>query len=264
MNENANEIFDYLPISRSQPERDYIDYLWNAVLALDQSQNSARPFIMMPFHLLFILALQYKVLRIAREQKTDYDLAFTIESVRDDQRAVLNPASAFDLGLLSESKIIDLLKIVGLAPEKVREIKLLVRNRNDNLAHAKGGIEPDPDERIDQYLDAVRVLQPFFMPHNNRIADHWLNDIDEEDTLDEFIQVRLPDSQLCPADFKSGDLILFNIDGETPQAEWEAIVSKIHAQGSPQGILWLKHIAQNHADNDRRLRLVQMLEINQQ
>ena len=65
MYENAQEIFDYLPINRSKLEADYIDHLWNVFIALDNAENSARPFVMMPFHLLFMLALQYKVLRIA-------------------------------------------------------------------------------------------------------------------------------------------------------------------------------------------------------
>jgi hypothetical protein len=259
MNEDAQEIFDYLPINISKPEADYIDHLWNAFVALDQTDNSARPFIMMPFHLLFMLALQYKVLRIAREQKNDYDLAFTMEIPREDQRAVLNPGSAFDLGLLNESKLIDLLKIVGMTPEKVREIKLLVRNRNDNLAHAKGGIEPDPDERIDQYIDALRTLQPFLTPHNNRIATHWLNEIGEEEVLNEFVDDRLPGSQLCPADFRAGDLTMFNIDEDAPLEEWQSAFSRVLASGSQSGLLWLHHIAQNHPDIERRSKATQLL-----
>lgn len=95
MYEAAQEIFDYLPINKSKPEADYIDHLWNAFVAFDNTDNSARPFIMMPFHLLFMLALQFKVLRISRERKSDYDLAFTMESPREDQRAVLSPGLAY-------------------------------------------------------------------------------------------------------------------------------------------------------------------------
>ncbi len=259
MYENAQEIFDYLPINRSTPEADYIDHLWNAFLALDNTENSARPFITMPFHLLFMLALQYKVLKIAREQKSDYELAFTMENLREDQKALLNPGSAFVFGLLNESKLIDLLKIVGMPPGKVREIKLLVRNRNDNLAHAKGGIELDPNERIDQYLDALRTLQPYLVLHNDRIADQWLNEISAEDDLNEYVDAHLLDSQLCPTDFRSGMLAVFNLDEDTPFEEWKAAVSKALATGSQQGVLWLQHIAQKHYDNSRRLVVTQMV-----
>ena len=259
MYEAAQEMFDYLPINRSKPEADYIDHLWNAFVALDNTDNSARPFIMMPFHLLFMLALQFKALRIAREQKSDYDLAFTMESPRDDQRAVFNPGSAFDLALLNESKLIDLLKIVGMSAERVREIKSLVRNRNDNLAHAKGGIEPDPNERVDQYLDALKELQPFFVPHNDRIAEQWLSEITDEDDLKDYVDACLPDSQLCPSDFKVGMLSVFGID-DVPLEEWQAAVSKLLISGSQSGLLWLQHIARNHQDSDRRFNVTRMLD----
>jgi hypothetical protein len=42
MYEGAQEIFDYLSINRSKPETDYIDHLWNAFVALDNTENSAR------------------------------------------------------------------------------------------------------------------------------------------------------------------------------------------------------------------------------
>lgn len=259
MYEAAQEIFDYLPINKSKPEADYIDHLWNAFLALDNTDNSARPFIMMPFHLLFMLALQFKVLRISRERKSDYDLAFTMENPREDQRAVLTPGSAFDLALLNESKLIDLLKIVGISADRVREIKLLVRNRNDNLAHAKGGIEPEPNERIDQYLGALRDLQTFFVPHNDRIAEQWLSEITEEDDLSDYVDSCLPESQLCPADFRTGLLTVFSLDEDIPAEVWQPAVTKVVASGGQPGLLWLKHLAQNHPDSDKRLDVLRVL-----
>ena len=259
MHEGAQEIFDYLPINKSKPEADYIDHLWNAFLALDNTDNSARPFIVMPFHLLFMLALQFKVLRISRERKSDYDLAFTMESPREDQRAVLSPGSAFDLALIYESKLIDLLKIVGMSADRVREIKLLVRNRNDNLAHAKGGIEPEPNERIDQYLGALRDLQAFFVPHNDRIAEQWLSEITEEDDLTDYVDSCLPDSQLCPADFRIGLLTVFGFDEDAPAEEWQRAVSRVIASGAQPGALWLKYLAQNHPDSIKRAEVMRLI-----
>lgn len=259
MYEAAQEILDYLPINRSRPEANYIDHLWNAFLALESTDNGARPFIIMPFHLLFMLALQFKVLRISRERKSDYDLAFTMESPREDEKAILDPGSAFDLGLLKESKLIDLLKIVGMNPERVREIKLLVRNRNDNLAHAKGGIEPEPNERIDQYLGALRDLQPLFLPHNDRIAEKWLNEITDEDDLGGYLDIRLPDSQLCPADFRKGRLTVFSFDEDVSLEEWRSAVSQVFSSGSRPGMLWLNHIAQNHPDGEKRSDVARMI-----
>ena len=262
MYEATQEILDYLPINQSRPEADYIEHLWDAFEALDAldvTKSKGRPFAMMPFHLLFMLALQFKVLRISREQRSDYDLAFTMESPREDERAILNPGSAFDLGLLKESKLIDLLKIVGMNPERVREIKFLVRNRNDNLAHAKGGIEQDPNERIDQYLGALRDLQPLFLPHNDCVAERWLSEITNDDDLGSYLDIRLPDSQLCLADFRTGQLTVFGFDEDALFEEWRAVVSRVHVSGSRSGILWLKHVAQNHPIDERRAEIIRLM-----
>lgn len=262
MNENANEIFDYLPISRNQLESDYIDHLWDAFIALDGidvSKSKGRPFLTMPFHLLFMLALQFKCQRIARILPEPANLFFAGVGGRDKDKLLNAQRSVFDLALVNERTLPELFRLISLDAQAIQEIKNLIDDRNNNLAHAKGGIEPDPDEKIDLYLYALRTLQPFLRPHNDPISDRWLSEINEEDVLSEFIEARLPDSQLSPADFKSGALILFNLKDESPLEEWETAVSRVLATGSSQGILWLKHIAQNHYDKDRRLKVVQML-----
>ena len=205
--DEAYEIFDYLPIRKSRIEEDYIEHLWNAFLILSGSGNSSRPFALMPFHLLFMLALQYRVLRIARKKIGDFSLAFTMESrITSGQKGPHNPESVFDLALLPESKIIDLLKLIGLGQDRVKAIKELVKNRNDNLAHAKGGIDSDPDGKIGQYLESLRSLQPQILLLNDGIAEEWEKEITSEDDLNEFIEGRLLDTYLCPADMQQGKL----------------------------------------------------------
>jgi hypothetical protein len=82
MYEDAQEIFEYLPIRRNAPEDEYINQLrdtfellekagqlWNkdtnGFAVADEHLKNARPFAAMPFHLLFMMVLQYKALRIA-------------------------------------------------------------------------------------------------------------------------------------------------------------------------------------------------------
>jgi hypothetical protein len=266
MYEVAQEIFDYLPINKSLPEARYIEHLWRSFLTLDDTDGNdnyaARPFIIMPFHLIFMLALQYKVLRIYREKKREYGLAFTIINPRDDQKAVLSPGSAFDLALISESQIIDLLKIVAVPSERIREIKSLVRNRNDNLAHAKGGIEIYPNNKVDQYLDALRNLQPFFVSHNDLIADQWINNITEEDDINEYVDSHLIDTLLCPADFRVGLLSVFNLidyNEDIPYKKWQSAIKKVAKMGNKSSLLWLKHLAQNHPDNKMRSEVLHII-----
>lgn len=207
MYEEAQEIFEYLPIRKSTIEEDYIEYLWNAFLMLDGGDAYSRPFALMPFHLLFMLALQYKVLRVSQNKVDDYTIAFTMESrITSEQKGPHNPESVFDLALLPESKIIDLLKLIGLEQDIVKTIKELIRNRNDNLAHAKGGIDPNPEGKIELYIGALRSLQPQMILLNNTIADEWLQVLTSEDDLNEFVEGRLLDSYLCPADMQQGKL----------------------------------------------------------
>lgn len=261
MYEVAQEIFDYLPINRSKPEADYIDHLWNAFVALDNTDNSARPFIMMPFHLLFMLVLQYKGIRIARIFPEATDLFFARVGGGRSKDKLLSPRrSVFDLALINERTLPELFRLVGFSEENTQITKSLIDNRNNNLAHAKGGIELDPDEKIDQYFDALRTLQPYLILHNDKIADQWLSEISEDDDLSEYVDAHLLDSQLCLADFRSGMLAVFSLDEDIPFEECQAVISKVIVSGSRPGLLWLQHIAQNHSDSARRFNMIQMLD----
>ena len=122
MYENAQEIFEYLPIRRDTPENDYINHLWQAFSTLEEGGVVARPFAVMPFHLLFMMAVQYKILRISKEKRVEYELVFTIDRGRE-REAVLNPESVFDVALLNERTIPDLLKLIGLDGETIKQIK---------------------------------------------------------------------------------------------------------------------------------------------
>ncbi|MFH1258672.1 MAG: hypothetical protein ABII74_02470 [Elusimicrobiota bacterium] len=261
MNEDAQEIFNYLPINRSKPEAEYIDHLWSAFVALDNTDNSARPFIMMPFHLLFMLAIQFKGIRIAKIFPEAMDLFFASVSGRDKNKLLSSRRSVFDLALVKERTFPELFRLVGFDEQNIQRIKNLIDYRNDTIAHAKGGGgEPDPDGKIEQYLDALRTLQPYLVLHNDRITNQWLSEISDEDDLSGYKDVRLPDSQLCPADFKSGMLAVFNFDDDTPFEEWQSAVSKVLASDSRSGLLWLQHIARTHPDSGWRFKVIQMLD----
>lgn len=203
--ENSQKIFDYLPIRRNTLENDYINHLVESFAVLVGSNGVARPFAMMPFHLLFMMALQYKVLRISKEKRVEYELVFTIDRGRE-REAVLNPESVFDIALLNERAIPDLLKLIDVDGETIKQIKKLIDNRNDNLAHAKGGIESEPEMRIEEYLICLRTIQIHMQLLNNSIAGSWATEVSAEDNIPDFIEARLVDSMLCPEDFMTGKL----------------------------------------------------------
>ena len=206
MLEEAQEIFDYLPINKTNTaESEYISHLWSAIDALSNGQDLAQHFVLMPFHLLFMLSLQYKILRVAKEKNKNYLTAFTINVCRDVAK-VANPESVFVLTNLKESSMIDLFKLIHLDSQSISEIKSLVRYRNDKLAHANGGIAVDSEDRINQYLDVLKKVQMKFVQLNDDLADRWRTDMLPDDDKGEFVDIRLAEEYLCPADFMSGKL----------------------------------------------------------
>jgi len=84
-----------------------------------------------------MMTVQYKVLRIYKEQKEKYELALMIKNPRDEERDILAPESPLVIAFLGESEIVDFLKIAGLSADDARNIKKsIVRYRNDKIAHA--------------------------------------------------------------------------------------------------------------------------------
>ena len=205
MSESAQEIFNYLPIRRGILENEYINHLWRAFETLGTGDILAEPFAVMPFHLLFMLAVQYKVLRISREKKGEYELAFTMHIGRKHE-IVSRPESVFALADLNERSVLDLLKLIGLDRSAIQKIKILIDNRNENLAHAKGGIESNPEARIEEYLSALQQLQICMQPLNDIVSDAWSNGFSTEDDISEVVDLKLLDSMLCLEDFKTGKL----------------------------------------------------------
>lgn len=203
----AWDIFNYLPINKTNTlEADYQNHLWSSFVHLDGGSEYSRQFAIMPFHLLFMLCLQYKVLRIHKQLKNKYDLAFTMEHPRDGEKELLNPNSVFTLGFLGESKLIDLFTIIGVNHQQIKRIKKLVQFRNDKLAHAKGGIEVDTGSRIDEYLDCLSEVQKFFIELNDEIATKWLNEMGTGDEGINYIEIHLSEEYLCPADMNQSKL----------------------------------------------------------
>lgn len=211
MLERAREILDFFPIRQEIVEGEYVDHLWNSFLMLDGDNDLARPFLVMPFHLLFMLAIQNKVLRIYKEETSNYALSFTLFNFDKNYKDVLSPVSPLALAVLNESQIVDLLKLVNLERAVIKKAKLLIRNRNENLAHAKGGIERDPDSKVEEYMSVLEEIHKITNIFNCRIAERWIKDIKNDDDLNDFVESQLLESGVCKNDFILGDLKLFTI-----------------------------------------------------
>src|SRR3990167_9862545 len=95
--ERAIEIHDYLPMARSTAEHDYILHLWDIFLTLDTFGESGRGFSIMPFHIMFMLALQYKILRISKVYSKECNLVFCTSESRIKKELINPDKSVFDL-----------------------------------------------------------------------------------------------------------------------------------------------------------------------
>lgn len=206
MYEDAQEIFEYLPINKNSVEEEYVNHLWNALVSLDSGDQEGISFLIMPFHLLFMLGIQYKILRIFKYKKERYQSAFLLYPLRDGEKELLNPESVFTMGFLEESKMVNMLKIVNVSDSIVGSIKSLIKNRNENLAHAKGGIERNLEDRVFEYINIMKQIQPYFEEINDEVAEKWLKEMGTGQDGVDYIELHTAEEYLCNADMWTGKL----------------------------------------------------------
>lgn len=207
MVEEASVINEYLPIRRSNLENDYITYLWNSFEHLASSDDPmASSFSVTAFHLLFMLSVQYKVLRIYRDMPEEYRRCFTIYKPRQSEKRLMSPHSVFDLSILRESDIFHLFELVGIDESCIGNCKQIVRKRNNEFMHASGNQPIDVETHVSNCLRQLAIIQAGFISSNNTLASKWSQELTPEDDEQEFVELRLFEEQLTGADFVSGDL----------------------------------------------------------
>lgn len=208
MYEDALRVLDYLPIRRSSLDEEYISHLWGSfdVLA-KQDDNSVAAFSLTAFHLLFILSIQYKALRIFKERRAEYDKVFLIYPLRSDDLVIRSPNSVFDFGRLKEKTLFELLKIVGIEDGCLNQCKQIVNERNSGFMHASGNIHKNPSEHISLCLIQLDKIQERFISLNDAVSTSWRSELTIGDEYREFIEPRLYGSLLSRADFESGLLL---------------------------------------------------------
>ena len=204
--EQSAEIHDYLPINRNPIENDYIHRLWEAYITLDTLADAGRGFSIMPFHILFMLALQYKILRISKVFNKECDLVFCTAGGRSKDQLVNPDRSVFDLALLNERTLPELFQLIKLDETIIKKIKDLVDYRNDNLAHPKGGMEAEPEVRIAAYIEVLNSIQICMLTLNNEVAKKWVSEMEPGKIDVEYIELHLAEEFLCPADMQQGKL----------------------------------------------------------
>jgi hypothetical protein len=217
MYEEARRINDYLPIEPGAESR-YILHLWGAFEALIEKEDSASAFSILPFHLLFMLAVQYKVYRISAWKNEEYFEAFNdcrVYNKADREIIIANApiisedgvipsgSSVRNLSKIYECHLFRFFKIIDIADSVIPRAKILIDIRG-SYAHANGNIEEGIEERVDEYLKILNEIQDKCLTLNNDLAAGWLSEYNSEETPQEFAEKRLLGSHLCPEDFKTG------------------------------------------------------------
>ncbi len=224
MYEDAIKIFDYLPIRASENEIGYISHLWSCFSKIyneNENEISTKTFSIMPFHILFMLVLQYKVLRIKNQRYEQYKERIKKYPKKEEiGKQLLNTMSVYDLGLMSETSLCGFLNIIGVSETTIQKIKNLINHRNDAVAHAKGGFTFDVDQKISDYLDCLFEIQKCMKILNNEIAESWLAEIEDEEDLEDFKERKLASSYICIEDFNLGHMQLLENNSKVPFSQW--------------------------------------------
>ena len=200
MYQDVLNIFDYLPVRSDDENGEYIEHLWQAFLSLESALSSARPFSLMPFHLLFMMAVQYKVLRIHKELPREYELALTL--TRDPHKDLLKPEVPRTIALLGESEIVHFLRIADLSRSDAKGIVTsTIRYRNEKIAHATVNIENNPVNKIKEYLRKLDDIQKAFLNINRSMASDWINGVQSSDeNIGDLLDIHFQRSLHCQRD----------------------------------------------------------------
>lgn len=217
--ELASEIDLYLPRDLGVLSN-YTRHIWGAFEAIVEKGEPSRGFAILPFHLLFMFAIQCKVYRLSAYNKPAYLEILDRCNLRnpgykrvlkenppipDSSGNVPSTSSVRNLSLLPEKQLFDFLSTLEISNAILDKAKRTVKIRN-TYTHANGNIEENLEERIEEYLDILRNTQPNFRALNDAVAVKWLAEIEPGEAGIEYIELHLAEEYLCPADMQQGKL----------------------------------------------------------
>ena len=202
--EVLSRILKFLPMRSDLSEANYIKYLSDSFDKLSNKINDSDisdGFAIIPFHLLFMTALHYRALRIFKDQPENYRLAMTLKNETKENRAIFDPSSPFDFSPFKESEVLNFFKLVGCENDKLGKIKSLIKERN-NLAHASGNTEINLEKKCEEYLRCLEEIQKLFSKSNQLFADEFLKELEEDEDIKQFFEIRFESYLINEHDYK--------------------------------------------------------------
>jgi hypothetical protein len=231
--DEANRIFDYLPVSfGNKSELDYIISLQEAMHS--NYENKHYQFSYLAFHMLFMAAVYYNVVQIREHSHSDYkkiifgfsELLELEEGFRDNTKDdAKKEFSPFALSAENERRIFELFRFLGFEKQHIGKFKKIVDFRNE-LAHCNGKASLNSEDTIIKNVNIalrlVEELQQATKKHIDEIYKEFLATPEEEweyDTVKEQVEeyfikrfyLSLADLKFC-TQFNTADL------GEAAQA----------------------------------------------
>ncbi|MHB8779291.1 MAG: hypothetical protein ACYC6R_16265 [Anaerolineales bacterium] len=160
MIEDAQEIFDYLPISfRNQSEQEYIGFLWDAFVTNYEAQKY--PFAFLAYHMLFMSFVYFEIWQIKANNSDDFEKAM-VGFNKDMENELMKASTPFTLWQVNESSVFRFLKLIGMNNADIGLCTKIVKERND-AAHSNGNIffrnQGDVDAKIEEILRSVEKIQ---------------------------------------------------------------------------------------------------------
>jgi len=279
MFDKAQEIFNYLPIKQGGEFR-YIKQLWDSFFVLSAAEDDVPYFSIMPFHLLFMLAIQYKAYRLSAWDKEYYldwinTKKYLIYNNECKQQLLYNvplnkellwdtnQSSVKTLSLVKEKHIFSLFSLIGVSESIIEKAKSLVENRNDRF-HANGEIDEKAEEKIDDYLEVLEHVQEKFreIGVNRDVQGDWSQDIEEGVyPLDEFFEEKFLYSQFSQRDFSDiikPLIISDNLDID----QWRAVIDKCLEFAPEDTVRCLEEQVVIEGDANKRFNMQEIIERN--
>lgn len=148
--EDAFRLSNYLPISfRTQSERDYIAFLWEAFEA--NYEQEKYQFAFLAYHMLMMSFVYFTLWQIKQAYPKDFEKGLI--GFRNEEN-LLAATSPFTFSQASERTILRLLKLIDLDDSKINSYKGLVKFRN-GTAHSNGNIFLSTQEALDKKINEV-------------------------------------------------------------------------------------------------------------
>ena len=151
--EEAVELEKYLPLSfKSESERDYIAFLWDAFGI--NYEHGKYQFAFLAYHMLTMSFVYFNIWQIKQTEPDDFAKAI-IGFGKDAEKNLLEALSPFIFSAVNERSILRLLKLIACDNAKIGTYAKLVDDRNET-AHANGNIFFSTEAALDTKIQKIR------------------------------------------------------------------------------------------------------------